>query len=95
MPLGNGIRGYINFKKKVGTHLGNALNRTGDTQDTLVDARYDFTDAGFDTRLLTEVGDIFTALADDDASVLGTHESTKGEDVTPGWGRGSRTLRRG
>jgi hypothetical protein len=60
-----------------------------------MDAWYDFADAGFDSSLLTEVGNIFTTLAYDDASILGTNKSTKGKDVTSGWGRRSGALRRG
>ena len=76
MPMRKKIRGQINSGAKVLTHLGNALNRTTDTEDAFVDTRYDFGYARFDTSLLTEVGNIFTTLSNDDASVLGTHEST-------------------
>jgi hypothetical protein len=50
-----------------------------------VDARYDSADARFDSRLLTEVGNIFTALSDDDASIPCAHESTEGKNVTTSW----------
>jgi hypothetical protein len=52
-----------------------------------MDAGYDSADARFDSSLLTEVGNIFTALPDDDASIPRTHESTKGQNVMSGWGR--------
>jgi len=58
-----------------------------------MDTRNNFGDARFDTSLLTEVGNIFTTLSNDDASVPRTHKSTEGENITSGWRGRSRALR--
>lgn len=63
------------------THLGYAVNSSSDGEDTLVDARDDLADASLDTGLVTEIGNIFASLSDDDAGVLGADKSSESEDV--------------
>ena len=67
--------------------LCDCLYVTSDSKNTLVDAWDDLADAGLDARLVTEVCDVFTALADDDASIFCGDEGTEGEGVLGG-GRG-------
>lgn len=47
----------------------------------------DLTNPCLDAGLLSEVGDIFSALANDDTCILGAHERAQGEDVVVGGGR--------
>lgn len=44
-------------------------------------ARDDLADASLDAGLVTEVGNIFASLSDDDAGVLGADKSSESENV--------------
>jgi hypothetical protein len=46
-----------------------------------VDARDDLADARLDASLVTELGDVFATLADDDAGIFCADKGTEGEDV--------------
>jgi hypothetical protein len=50
--------------------FGDAFDWATDGQDTLMDTRNDFGNAGLDTRALTKFCDIFTSFSDNDASLL-------------------------
>ena len=56
-----------------------------------MNARYDFAHAGFDTCLLTEIGDIFTGFSDDDAGLFCADEGAESQrSVLRGWRRKER-----
>lgn len=55
-------------------YLRDTLHGTGHGQHPFMNAGNDLADASLDARLFTELGDIFSCLANDDASVLGANE---------------------
>lgn len=67
--------------KAIETYLGYTLNSSSDGENTLVYARDDLADAGLDAGLVTEIGNIFASLSDDDAGVLGADKSSESEGV--------------
>ena len=67
--------------EEVAAHLCHALHRTGHGQDALVNAGDDLADACFDAGLLPEFCDIFSSLADDNASILGANEGAEGQGI--------------
>jgi hypothetical protein len=62
-----------------GVGARHGIASAGDGEDAVVDALDDLADAGLDARLVPQVGDILSALADDDAGLLGGDDSAKGE----------------
>ena len=59
--------------------LGDACKSTAHAEDTVVDAGDDLGDTGLDAGLFAELGNVGTALANDDTGLLGADESTDGE----------------
>lgn len=57
-------------------YLCDSLDEARDGEHTFVHAGDDLADAGLDTGLVAQVGDIFASLADDNASVLGADQGT-------------------
>lgn len=62
-----------------GVGARNRIASAGDGENSVVNALNDLTDAGLDTGLVTEIGNVLSALADDDASLLGGDNSSQGQ----------------
>ena len=60
-------------------YLGNSLDSTSDGEDTVVDTLDHLGDASLDTGLIAEIGNVLASLADNDTSLLGRDEGTKGQ----------------
>lgn len=60
-----------------GISAGNGVAATGNGEDTIMDTLDDLADAGLDSSLVAEVGDILAGLANDDASLLGGDNSAE------------------
>lgn len=63
--------------KKNTTHFCYGFNAPGNTQDPLVNTWNNFADASFDTALITDVRDIFTAFSNDYACFFCGDESSE------------------
>ena len=64
-----------------GTDLCDRIYVACDCQNALVNTWDDLADARLDACLVAEVGDVFTTLSDDDASIFRGDEGTEGEGV--------------
>jgi hypothetical protein len=84
MKIDASARQVYSERDSYGSHLCYTINGATDRKDAFHDARNDFADASLDTRLVTEVGDIFACFADDDACVFGAHKRAKREVIRTG-----------
>lgn len=57
-----------------------------------MNARDDLADASLDASLVAEVGDVFTTLSNDDASIFCSDEGPESESVLGGRGGRARVL---
>lgn len=70
------------LKKTLGNEvvgLCDAAERARHGEDAIMDARDDLADAGADTSLVAEAGDILTGLADDDTGFFGGDNGAQGQ----------------
>lgn len=58
------------------TYFGDSFNGARYCENTFMDAWDDFADASFDPSLFSQIGDIFSSLAYDDAGVFCADEGT-------------------
>ncbi len=77
------VRHVVLYRENT-VYLCHGLDETSNSEHTLVDTGDDLTDTGLDTGLVSQVGDIFASLADDNASVLGANKGAKGQQVVIG-----------
>ena len=75
------------------TYLRNALNVPSYGENAFMNTRDNLANASLDTSLLSELCNIFSAFANDDASVFCAHQSTQSEGVPGRFRTGIRTRR--
>jgi len=56
-----------------------SIAATSNGQDAIVNALHDFADAGLDASLLAQIGDVLSALSDDDTGLLGWDERAQSQ----------------
>lgn len=66
------------------TNLCDAFDGATNSEHSLVHTGDDLGHSGLHAGLFPEIGHIFSAFSDDDASLLGTDESAKSENVGSG-----------
>lgn len=59
--------------------IGDAVERASDGQDAIMHAGYHLTDAGPDTSLLAQIGDVLTCFANDDTGLFGRDDGSQCE----------------
>lgn len=62
---------------KTETYLGYSLNRSSDSENTFMNARYDLAYAGFDASSLAKIRNVFARLSDDDTGLFCADERAK------------------
>lgn len=59
--------------------LSNANQRSGHSEDAVVDAGNDLADTGLDASLVAQIGDVLAGLANDDTRLFGRDDRTKSQ----------------
>jgi hypothetical protein len=80
--------------KSVKTDLCDALYRTRDAKDTLMDARDNLGDASLYASLLAKICDVFAAFTDDNASIFCANKSAESKRFLRGAGASGTRRRR-
>ncbi len=81
----------VPISKKIAKHFDKntypcyGLDKARNCEHPLVYARNDFADASLDTGLVSQVGDVFTSLSNDDTCVLGAYKGRAGSGCRD-WG---------
>ena len=60
------------------------LNIAADGENTVMDTWDDLADAGLDSSLVAEIGDIFAGLSNNHTGVFGANECAESQDVVSG-----------
>jgi hypothetical protein len=87
-------RATISKVKRTKTHLCDALYRSRDAEDTLMNARDNLGDASLDASLLAKICDVFATFTNDDSSIFRANKSAESKRFLRGAGTSGTRRRR-